>query len=300
MWLLVVAAFGFLVPNGFFIHWLMTGDKSLDAVLGNELALGFMIDCALTMVLLAWLFAVRPIGRVRWPWFVVLSLAGGLAFSMPLYLWLNRQLSGDPKASLGAWWRGAGLGLLVVAMVMSAGPACAVELRRFTLDDETLRAINDVEIFPDGALVPHMVSTPSLERSEHQAHYVVPADRGERRRLSESVRTLNAPLPAPRLRWSPDSAAIGLLAIACEKPQAFAVPLDGGAARQPVAHVPIDGGPPEQLTTGVTVNYALTLSRDGRRLACRSVEGRTMGDVVVNGHGGARRRSPPRSTRSES
>ena len=143
MWLLVVAAFGFLVPNGFFIHWLMAGDKSLDAVLRNELALGFMIDCALTMVLLAWLFAVRPLGRVRWPWFVVLSLAGGLAFSIPLYLWLNRRLSGDPKASFGAWWRGAGLGLLVAAAVAAAGPARAAELRRFTLDDEmALRTIN--------------------------------------------------------------------------------------------------------------------------------------------------------------
>ena len=155
MWLLVVAAFGFLVPNGFFIHWLLTGDKSLDAVLGNELALAFMLDCALTMVLLAWLFAVRPIGRVRWPRFVVLSFAGGLGFSIPLYFWLNRRLSADPKGSFGAWWRGAGLGLLVVAAVTaSSGPARAAELRRFTLDDEmALRTINDVEISPDGAWV---------------------------------------------------------------------------------------------------------------------------------------------------
>src|SRR6185503_8118462 len=54
---------------------------------------------------------------------------------------------------------------------------------------------------------------------------------------------------------------------------------------QPIVLVPIrapvDGAPPEQLTTGITVNYALTLSRDGKRLAYRSVEGRTMGDVVV-------------------
>ncbi len=144
MWLLVVAAFGFLVPNGFFIHWLLTGDKSLDAVLGNELALGFMLDCGLTMVLLAWLFAVRPIGRVRWPWFVVLSLAGGLAFSIPFYLWLNRRLSADPKQSFGAWWRSAGLVLLALLTVApSAVPARGAELRRFTLDDEmALRSID--------------------------------------------------------------------------------------------------------------------------------------------------------------
>ncbi|HET9767598.1 MAG TPA: S9 family peptidase [Thermoanaerobaculia bacterium] len=484
MWLLVVAAFGLLVPNGFFIHWLMTGDKSLDAVLGNELALGFILDCTLAMVLLAWLFALRPPGRVRWPWFVVLSLAGGLAFSIPLYLWLNRRLSSDAKESFGAWWRSTGLLLIAVSTAaLATAPAQAAELRRFTLDDEmALRTINDVEISPDGALVAYTVSTPSLEKNEHQvALYVVPADGGEPRRLGESVRILNTPLPAPRLRWSPDGAAVGLLAVAGEKPQAFAVPLDSSVARQltdapegisgfawspdgksvayltreplppeeakrralvihagapdppsrlvvrplgggeprtltsatqyvdsfswtpdgrelvysaaprsgftaqyetriyavaagggeprtivdrpglnnrvdvspdgrwvafitsnrrfdimaarslavvpitggeprilplgdawvnewawasdsrsiylqandgtfgqgrqmfeqPIVRVPIDGGPPEQLTTGVTVNYALTLSRDGKRLAYRAVEGRAMGDVVV-------------------
>src|ERR1044072_4991854 len=210
MWLLVVAAFGFVVPNGFFIHWLLTGDKSLDAILGNELALGFILDCMLAMVLLAWLFAARPIGRVRWPWFVVLSFAGGLGFSIPLYLWLNRRASADAKARFGAWWRGAGLGLLAVATLTAARPACAAELRRFTLGDEmALRTINDVEISPDGAWVAYTVSMPSLEKNEHQvALYVVSSEGGEPRRLGESVRILNTPLPAPRLRWSPDGAAI--------------------------------------------------------------------------------------------
>jgi hypothetical protein len=34
-------------------------------------------------------FARKPIGNVRWYWFVVLSLIGGLGFSLPLYWWLN-------------------------------------------------------------------------------------------------------------------------------------------------------------------------------------------------------------------
>src|ERR1051325_4835591 len=188
MWLLVVAAFGFLVPNGFFIHWLLRGHNSPPAILGNELALAFVVDCLLAMVLLAWLFAVRPPGRVRWPWFIVLSLAGGLGFSIPLYLWLNRRLSTDPKASFHAWWRGAGLVVLVAAAATAAGPARAAELRRFTLDDEmALRTINDVEISPDGALVAYTVSTPSLEKNEHKvALYVVLSSGGESQRLEES------------------------------------------------------------------------------------------------------------------
>ena len=40
---------------------------------------------------LAGFFAVRPIGPVRWYWFIVLSLLGGMAFSLPLYWWLNTR-----------------------------------------------------------------------------------------------------------------------------------------------------------------------------------------------------------------
>ncbi|HEV8124856.1 MAG TPA: hypothetical protein VGP80_11460 [Gemmatimonadales bacterium] len=91
MGLLVIAAFGFLVPNGFFIYWLFVDFHSLHQVLGDRLALGFILDVLVAMLLLAWYYARRPIGPVRWPWFVVLSLAGGLGFSLPLYWWLNRR-----------------------------------------------------------------------------------------------------------------------------------------------------------------------------------------------------------------
>ena len=37
-----------------------------------------------------WLLII-PIGRVKWQWFVVLSIIGGLAFSLPLYWWMNER-----------------------------------------------------------------------------------------------------------------------------------------------------------------------------------------------------------------
>jgi hypothetical protein len=79
------------VPNGLFVHWLLRDFTSVGAVLDNELAVAFMIDAAMATALLTWLFAVRPPGPVRWPWFLVLSLVGGLGFGIPLYLWLNRR-----------------------------------------------------------------------------------------------------------------------------------------------------------------------------------------------------------------
>jgi dipeptidyl aminopeptidase/acylaminoacyl peptidase len=50
---------------------------------------------------------------------------------------------------------------------------------------------------------------------------------------------------------------------------------------QPVVRLPVDGGKPQRVTAGKGVNYSLSLSNDGRRLAYRSVDGRTMGDVFV-------------------
>lgn len=91
MWLLAIAAVGFLVPNGIFIYWLLVEFSGLRAVLQDRLALGFILDVFLALILLAVYFAKRPIGPVRWYWFVVLSLLGGLGFSLPLYYWLNQR-----------------------------------------------------------------------------------------------------------------------------------------------------------------------------------------------------------------
>jgi hypothetical protein len=93
MFLLIIAAFGLLVPNGIFIYWLLFEFESVSQIWGDKLALGFIIDCFLAMFLLAYWFAVNPIGRVKWYWFIVLSITGGLGFSLPFYYWLNKRQS---------------------------------------------------------------------------------------------------------------------------------------------------------------------------------------------------------------
>lgn len=94
MWLLPIALFGLVVPNGLFLYWAAVEFSTVGEVLANRLAVAFILDAFLALGVLAYLFAVRPLGPVRWPWFVVLSLAGGLGFSIPFYIWLNRRLEG--------------------------------------------------------------------------------------------------------------------------------------------------------------------------------------------------------------
>jgi len=91
MWLLLIALFGLVVPNGFFIYWVVYEFNGLGPVLQDKLALGFILDVLLALILLSAYFARHPLGPVKWYWFVVLSFVGGLVFSLPLYYWLNRR-----------------------------------------------------------------------------------------------------------------------------------------------------------------------------------------------------------------
>jgi uncharacterized protein DUF2834 len=87
--LLLIALVGFVVPNGYFLYWMFNEFNGIAPILSDHLAMGFILDCLIAVVLLAYWFATHPPGPVRWPWFVVLSFAGGLGFSLPLYWWLN-------------------------------------------------------------------------------------------------------------------------------------------------------------------------------------------------------------------
>lgn len=91
MILIAVALFGLIVPNGLFLYWLFVEFNGIRGVLENHLALAFIIDAVMVLAILAVYFAKRPIGRVHWGTFVLLSLIGGLGFSLPMYWWLNKR-----------------------------------------------------------------------------------------------------------------------------------------------------------------------------------------------------------------
>lgn len=105
MWLLVVAGFGVLLPGGLFLYWLMHDSVSLSAAFSDRLALAFALDVVGSTALLAYLFARKPLGPVKWPWFLVLSLLGTLCFGIPFYLWLNWRRAPEPRPGVLTWWR---------------------------------------------------------------------------------------------------------------------------------------------------------------------------------------------------
>ncbi len=105
MRLLLLAVIGLVAPGGLFLYWLLNDSSSLSAALSDRMALAFFLDLLMSTFLLAYLFAKSPLGPVRWPWFVTLSLLGTLAFSLPLFIWLNWRSAPAPRPSFAAWWR---------------------------------------------------------------------------------------------------------------------------------------------------------------------------------------------------
>ena len=103
---LVFAIVGNVIPGGLFLYW-VSNHMSLRAMLSDTLAVAFFIDLVMSMLFLSYLFARKPVGRVKWPWLVVATLLGTLAFGVPLFLWLNWRLLPRPRPDFDEWWRAA-------------------------------------------------------------------------------------------------------------------------------------------------------------------------------------------------
>ena len=96
MLLLAIAIVGQILGDGLVLYWLVYDSGSFAKALEDRLALAFILDVALTVAILAAYFARSPPGRFRWPWFVGLSLVGGVCFGLPFYWWLNRRSTATP------------------------------------------------------------------------------------------------------------------------------------------------------------------------------------------------------------
>lgn len=85
MVLWAVALAGLVGMNGAFVHGITHPDL-VRRTLENPLALAFVVEAFVLMGVLAWLLTKWGAARLRWPWFVGLSLLGSMAFALPAVL----------------------------------------------------------------------------------------------------------------------------------------------------------------------------------------------------------------------
>ncbi len=150
----------------------------------------------------------------------------------------------------------ATLSLVTIAVVLST----PLVPRPVTIDDlMRVRAMSDVRISPDGERVAYVVSEASFERNAYEPSiFVVPSAGGAPTKLTSSTRIFNRPLPAARLKWTPDGKALSFLAWVGERPQ--------------VMTLPIAGGEPKQMTSAPEGVSTYEWAPDGRTIAYLSVQ----------------------------
>lgn len=85
-WLAVLAFIGFAGLNSMFVYGMLARPDAIRSTLSNPVALAFMLEALLLVGVLAYLLARWGVTRLHWGWFVALSLAGGIAFALPVAL----------------------------------------------------------------------------------------------------------------------------------------------------------------------------------------------------------------------
>ena len=86
-----LALIGLLGPNGVFLYYAMARRSEFLTALSHPVTLAFLIEAFLVLGILAALLARRPLGPWGWRSFLVLSLVGGLGFSIPALLVRNSK-----------------------------------------------------------------------------------------------------------------------------------------------------------------------------------------------------------------
>lgn len=85
-WLWAIAIVTGVGLNGVFLYATGADPRALQAALANPISAAFIIEALLLMVVLAWLLPKWGVSRVSARAFIVLCLAGGVAFALPVAL----------------------------------------------------------------------------------------------------------------------------------------------------------------------------------------------------------------------
>ena len=86
--MLTLAVLGFIGPNGIFVYAAIADLPLLRAAASDPIALALMIEAFLLTALFAWIILRAGNIRPGWAMFVVLSIVGSLACSVPGFLYL--------------------------------------------------------------------------------------------------------------------------------------------------------------------------------------------------------------------
>jgi hypothetical protein len=90
-WLWITAIVGLVGPNGLFLYFALYRGSEFSVAMNNPITRAFMLDAFAAMAILAYLFAKWRVGRLSWIWFIVLSLIGGLMFSVPAFVLISSK-----------------------------------------------------------------------------------------------------------------------------------------------------------------------------------------------------------------
>ena len=74
-----------------FLYGTVVRPELLAAALANPVALAFIVEALVLTGTLAWLLDKWGVSRLPWPWFIALSLAGGIAFALPVVILWGRE-----------------------------------------------------------------------------------------------------------------------------------------------------------------------------------------------------------------
>jgi 4-amino-4-deoxy-L-arabinose transferase-like glycosyltransferase len=86
--LLGLTILGFVVPNGIFVYFLLFEFSVVAAAHANPVSAAFIGEAILLMLLCTWFVSRQECSPQSWWVFLLLTLVGSLAFSVPLYLFL--------------------------------------------------------------------------------------------------------------------------------------------------------------------------------------------------------------------
>ncbi len=91
---LVASILGFLLINLPFLYYSLIETEVYDAAMANGIALLFIVEAFLLMGLFAYLIARLGWQRPGWILFIVFSILGSMAFSIPFMLYLHARKEG--------------------------------------------------------------------------------------------------------------------------------------------------------------------------------------------------------------